>query len=128
MDTSERAEIVEIVPNPAIPPKRQHRNLETKRKLVEATLVPGASVARVARTNGVNTNQLFTWRRQYLAGRLGEAQGSTKLLPVTLQPARSAASAGEPGTIQIKLARAQIRIEGSVDVGLLRTVLKLLRA
>jgi transposase len=128
MGTSEPAEIVEIVQNPVIPPKRQHRNVETKRKLVEATLVPGASVARVARTNGVNTNQLFTWRRLYLAGRLGEAQGSTKLLPVTLQPATSAASSGESGTIHIKLARAQIRIEGRADVGLLRTVLKLLRA
>src|SRR5438874_11333769 len=68
MGTSEPAEIVEIVQNPVIAPKRQHRNVETKRKLVEATLVPGASVARVARTNGVNTNQLFTWRRLYLAG------------------------------------------------------------
>src|SRR5438552_9156195 len=74
MGTSEPAEIVEIVQNPVIAPKRQHRNVETKRKLVEATLVPGASVARVARTNGVNTNQLFTWRRLYLAGRLGEAR------------------------------------------------------
>jgi transposase len=128
MGTSEPAEIVEIVQNPVIPPKRQQRNVETKRKLVEATLVPGASVARVARTNGVNTNQLFTWRRLYLAGRLGEGQRSTKLLPVTLQLPTSAASPGEVGTIHIKLARAQIRIEGRADVGLLRTVLKLLRA
>jgi transposase-like protein len=92
MGTSEPAEIVEIVQNPVIPAKRQYRNVETKRKLVEATLVPGASVARVARTNGVNTNQLFTWRRLYLAGRLGEGQRSTKLLPVTLQLPTSAAS------------------------------------
>ena len=128
MGTSEPAEIVEIVQNPIIPPKRQHRDIETKRKLVEATLVPGASVARVARTNGVNTNQLFTWRRLYLAGRLGEAQGSTKLLPVRLQLPMRAAASGEPGTIHIKLARAQIRIEGSADVRLLRTVLRLLGA
>ena len=45
MGTSEPAEIVQIVQNRVLPPKRQHRNLETKRKLVEATLVPGASVA-----------------------------------------------------------------------------------
>lgn len=128
MGTSARAEIVGVHQNPVIPPKRQHRDIETKRKIVEETLVPGASVARVARTNGINTNQLFTWRRLYRAGRLGEAQGSTKLLPVTLQLPTSAPSPGEPGTIHIKLAQAQIRIEGSVDVGLLRTVLKLLRA
>jgi hypothetical protein len=57
------------------------------------------------------------------AGRLGEAQQSTKLLPVTLQEPTNAASSGEPGAIHIKLARAQIRIGGSADVGLLRTVL-----
>jgi transposase len=128
MDTSEPAEIVDLHQNPVIPPKRQHRDIETKRKIVEETLVPGASVSRVARTNGVNTNQLFTWRRLYLAGRLGEAQPSTKLLPVTLQLPTSAPSSGEPGTIHIKLAQAQIRIEGRADVRLLRTVLKLLRA
>lgn len=128
MGTSEAAEHVDIGQNPVIPPKRQHRDIETKRKIVEETLVPGASVARVARTNGVNSNQLFAWRRLYLGGRLGEAQRSTKLLPVTLQLPTSAASRGEPGTIHIKLAQAQIRIEGRADVGLLRTVLKLLRA
>lgn len=99
MGTSESTEIVAIVQNPHTPPKRQHRDIETKRKLVEATLVPGASVARVARTNGVNTNQLFSWRRLYLAGRMGEVPESTKLLPVTLQPATSVASSSEPGTI-----------------------------
>ena len=65
MGTVEPTEIVAIGQNRVIPPKRQHRNIEIKRKLVEETLVPGASVARVARTNGVNTNQLFTWRRLY---------------------------------------------------------------
>src|SRR5437899_11419379 len=117
MGTSEPAEIVEIVQNPVIAPKRQHRNVETKRKLVEATLVPGASVARVARTNGVNTNQLFTWRRLYLAGRLGEAQESTQLLPVTLQPATSASSWRPPGTPHSQPAGAPTRIHCRSDVG-----------
>src|SRR5437867_12747502 len=111
MGTSEPAEIVEIVQNPVIAPKRQHRNVETKRKLVEATLVPGASVARGARRNGVNTNQLFTWRRLYLAGRLGEAQESTKLLPGALQPATSASWWVAPGPMCIRLAGVPLRFE-----------------
>jgi hypothetical protein len=45
-----------------------------------------------------------------------------------LQEPTNAVWSGEAGTIHIKLARAQIRIEGRADVGLLRTVLKLLRA
>lgn len=44
--------------------------MEEKRRIVEEALEPGASVARVARTHGVNANQLFGWRRLYLHGRL----------------------------------------------------------
>ena len=40
MGTSEPAEIVKIALNPVFAPKRQHQNVETKRKLVEETLVP----------------------------------------------------------------------------------------
>lgn len=42
--------------------KRIHRTAEEKRRIVELTLVPGASIARVARENGVNANQVFQWR------------------------------------------------------------------
>jgi transposase len=131
MDTSGPA-IIDVVPaRPKITrtsrPKRERRSLELKRKIVEETLVPGASVARVARAHGINANQVFGWRRQYLAGRLG-AQRSIKLLPVTLQASGQVAPAGEPGAIHIKLQHAQIRIEGSADVALLRAVLELLRS
>lgn len=34
--------------------KRQRRAVEEKRRIVEATMVPGASIARVAREHGVN--------------------------------------------------------------------------
>ena len=43
--------------------RRQRFSLEHKRQMVEATLVPGASVARVARDHGVNANQVFAWRK-----------------------------------------------------------------
>ena len=46
-----------------------------KRRIVEQTLEPGASVAKVARAHGVNANQVFHWRRQYRQGPLGEAEG-----------------------------------------------------
>jgi transposase len=38
--------------------------------MVEQTLEPGASVAKVAQANGVNPNVLFLWRRQHREGRL----------------------------------------------------------
>jgi len=39
--------------------KRQRRSIAEKRQIVEETLVEGASVARIARTHGVNANQVF---------------------------------------------------------------------
>src|SRR6266571_907409 len=53
-----------------LPAKRQHRSPELKIKIVQETLAPGASVARVAQARGVNANQVFTWRRLYRQGRL----------------------------------------------------------
>lgn len=48
--------------------KRVHRTAEEKRRIVEATLVPGTSIARVARENGVNANQVFQWRYEHRKG------------------------------------------------------------
>jgi transposase len=48
--------------------KRVQRTAEEKRRIVEATLVPGASIARVAREHGVNANQVFQWRYEYRNG------------------------------------------------------------
>ena len=39
--------------------------LEEKLRIVDQTKQPGMSVSRVARESGVNTNLVFTWRRQY---------------------------------------------------------------
>ena len=49
---------------------RRFRSKEERRQIVEEALKPGASVSEVARTHGVNTNQVFKWRRHYRQGRL----------------------------------------------------------
>ena len=41
--------------------KRRRRSVLERRQIVEETLVPGASVARVARAHEVNANQLHYW-------------------------------------------------------------------
>jgi transposase len=53
--------------------KRRMRSKAERRRIVEETLEPGASVARVARAHGVNANQVFKWRTLYREGRLGGA-------------------------------------------------------
>ena len=100
--------------------------------MVEATLEPGASVARVAQTNGINANVLFVWRRQYREGKLG-AGGVMRLLPVTVTemaiqtPATSTTQAPvQANVLHLDLPRRQVRIEGSVDTAMLRMVLEML--
>jgi transposase len=105
---------------------------------VEETLASGASVAKVARTHGVNANQVFGWRRLYLAGRLGEQKPGIKLLPVRVSESQSIPVVVEhevaeslpsrPATIHIELRQAQVRIEGSADPTLVRVLLECLRA
>ena len=119
-------------------PARQRRSIADKRRIVEETLVEGASVARVARAQGVNANQVFGWRRLYLAGRLGDPKPGMKLLPVRVSesvpaplPMESSSidfAQRQPSAIHIELRQAQVRIEGSADPALVRVLLECLRA
>ena len=126
MDTSAERTLSSATPN------RHRRSIAEKRRIVEATLAEGASVARVARAHGVNANQVFQWRRQYRAGRLGDTPPTLKLLPVTVEASMTAPGLQAPAepassAIHIKLGHVQIRIEGTPDVALLRLVLESLR-
>jgi transposase len=105
--------------------------------MVELTFQPGASVAHVARANGVNANQLFGWRRAFERGELVEAvSGTTALLPVTVPAAcetamRKPSPQEEPsasGSIHIELpGRVLISVESGADAALLRLMLESLR-
>jgi transposase len=114
--------------------KRQYRSPELKRQIVEETLEPGASVARVARAHSVNANQVFAWRRQYRRGLVKPRNGATPgLLAVRLAEGGADRTGGAmpqslTGTIQIELPKGQLRLTGSVDPEALRVVLKELLA
>ena len=143
MDTSRQVPETVVAKNESARAiQRQRRSIAEKRRMVEETLVEGASVARIARAHGVNANQLFGWRRLYLSGRLGERKATMKLLPVrvneSLPPVRTHASnqtstsieVANPkpiaSTIHIKLRQARLRIEGSADPELVRVLLECL--
>ena len=120
-----------------VPGKRQYRSLEEKLRIVREALAEGASVARVARANGVNANLVFNWCRKYRAGLLGEGS-EAKLLPVRVTAESSTALPGplcesravqisSSGTIHLQLRHAQVRIEGSADPVVLRVLLECLQ-
>ena len=135
MDTSKPAVIDSVISRSSpTQANRRHRSPELKRQIVEETLAPGASVARVARAHGVNANQVFAWRRQYRQALLGsEKKRVPGLLAVRVAEAGVQASdvpIGRTlsGTIQIELPKGQLRLKGSVDIEALRLVLKELLA
>ena len=98
---------------------------------MEEKLVPGASVARVARRHEVNANQVFYWRKLYREGQLGITI-ATPLQPVKVKTERPTEMLPEngpllsSGTTEIKLSRGTLRIAGAVDVLALRAVLECL--
>src|SRR5262249_26873905 len=105
------------------------RTKAERRAIVEETLVPGASVSRVARRHDVNANQVFRWRKLYSEGRLGT---TTNFLPVKManEPFLEARKEDDliprSGTMEIKLCKGTLRIFGSVDVLALRAVIECL--
>jgi transposase len=127
MDTSERAVVKRE-------PQRRRWPVGEKFRIVEQTLKPGASVARVALAHGVNANQVFSWRRQYRQGLLSQRDAEPiKLLPVHVSEAQTSkvnrsgsrqVSAAVVGTIQVEFPKGHICVSGSVDGEALRLVLE----
>ena len=111
--------------------RKRRRTIKERRDIVEETLVPGASVARVARRHDVNANQVFYWRKLYREGQLGFGLG-TPLLPVKVEAERPTEAVKDDdsalisGTMEIKLPRGTLRIAGSVDVVALRAAMECL--
>ena len=117
--------------------RRRRWSAETKARLVEETLAPGAVVSEVARRHGVAPSLLFTWRRQARVETLTEGAGSI-LLPVEINPpatttedAHSRAIARRrrrpSGTIEIELGSGKrVRVDNEVDADALRRVLSVL--
>ena len=122
-----------------LPARRQNRRhpLEWKRSVVEQTFEPGASVARVARDNNINANQVWAWRKLYAQGLLVEDAQAETMLPVVVDvqsdrpvvQAPDATDAPAPpvtthGSIQLQHGNTSVRIEGVPDATILRLVLE----
>lgn len=117
----------EIVVSTGPVAKRRHRSNQERRAVVEETFRPGASVALIARSHGVNANQVFHWRKLYNEGRLGAKPTSAELLPVRVHEVmedKPALTPPQTGVIHIEHGRTRIRFEGAVDTDALRTILE----
>ena len=107
---------------------------EEKRQLVAETFMPGATVHAVAQRHGVNTSQLFTWRKRY-RGDLGlpapAAAAFAAVEFVAEHPPRATSEAEvhlpAPGVMEIELPRAgRLRISGPIDPAVVTAALRAL--
>jgi len=64
-----------------------------KRRIVEEAYRPGASVADVARSHGLNPNQVFNWRRRAIAAAAPKAKSASLSAALVPQGEISAAAA-----------------------------------
>lgn len=113
---------------------------ELRERLAAAACEPGVSVSKLARENGINANMLFTWRRKYLADHQARSAGlipvvlvnDTPAEVVALPPVEPRAHDTKPvtpaGTIEIRIGRAVVKVDGLVDADILRIVLGSLRS
>jgi transposase len=130
------------------PTRRQH-DRSFKASLVEQSLQPGASVAVIARRNGINANLLFKWRRDHtrktIAASMPTAAAPTVLLPVQIEPETRVGTssalertptaevvpgsrvAARGGVIEVEIAGALLRLRSAVDEAMLSSVLRALR-
>src|SRR5262245_16408028 len=94
---------------------RKRRSIEEKRRIVEETLVAGASVPVIARKYEVNANLVFGWRRLYQQGLLEgrDAGVAMAMLPVT----RTSPAESRPRRIKRRLISARRRgSQGSIEI------------
>jgi transposase len=98
-----------------------------KQQILKETLEPGVTVTAVAKRHGVNTGQIYTWRRQALAGAIGG------FIPVTVD--REEDAAGSPSVpepvavdgrerIEIELPNGvRLRVGSAIDGAALRRII-----
>jgi len=109
--------------------RRRSWSMDEKRRIVDESLEDGASIAEVARRHDLNTNQLFTWRRQFGVEPAGPRE-LAPILPVTITPETTTEySASEAsGQMEIVLAEGdRIIAWADVETAALSRVLKALR-
>ena len=121
---------------------RPNHPLEFKRRLAQASCVPGISVAKLAQKHRINTNLLFKWRRHYRAGKFGAVEQEVavaavplpapaapfQLLPVIESVVAVTADADDHQArladgIEVVFPVATVRVGHAADPVLLRTVL-----
>jgi transposase len=103
-----------------------------KQRMLQETLAPGATVTAVAKRHGVGTGQIYTWRRQALAGAvggfvpvmIGESSGTPDgSPPESALPGPKPIPSPRRSLVEIKLPSGiRLRVDSDVDGAALRCI------
>jgi len=131
--------------------RRRRWSSDEKARILVESLRPGANISEVARRNGLSPQQLFGWRREVRdpepapspvrkRGRPTKVRGGAPAdtapphfapiliaAPAASAPPPSGGSPPEPGTIEIAIGDAVVRVRSQVDMVLLAAVLRAVR-
>jgi transposase len=101
--------------------RRRRWDDDEKLAMVEASLVPGGSVARIARERDVAPSLIYKWRRRLCGAARVEPRG---FAAVMISP--GAMSAADPVVMVIEIGGATMRVANNTSPALLVTALRAL--
>jgi transposase len=111
---------------------RRSWSREDKGRIVGETFAAGANVSAVARRYGLRPQQVYAWRRLARSGALTlpaeEAVGFVPVIATSGEAAPPVMAAPRPGTVEIELVGAVIRVAPGVDWRHLRDMLRAVKA
>jgi transposase len=122
--------------------RRRRWSDDDKARIVVESFTPGANVSEVARRNGLSPQQLFAWRREAQAlfndgadttsGDVAAAHDAPVFAPVVIAatapaPPSSPSRPPDPGTIEITIGDAVVRVAGQIETAVLVAVLRAVR-
>ena len=111
--------------------RRRRWSAEEKGRIVAESYAPGAVASEIARRHEITSQHLFGWRKAARQGRLVlPADAEPQFVPVVmaLPGAKAAARPSGSGSIAIEIAGVVVRVEAGVDLGLLRDVVRTVKA
>src|ERR1700735_2111111 len=106
--------------------RRRTWSADQKQRIIAESFAPGASVAKVARRYGLNSNMLFTWRRRERAD-VNDVGKTVNIVPVRVVEATPTATATSMGRMEIVLVGGErILVGADVDATALARIVKAL--
>lgn len=89
---------------------RRHWTQEDKARIVAECEAPGSSVSIVARRHDLNTNMLFTWRREFRRRQSSTEGDQIGFVPAVIAPDELAPERLQPQPLQPDPAAGRIEI------------------